>query len=277
MAYRKRRFKKRPRTHWSPAPACLSRVDGEAPVRAEVLANLYTPGAAVPSGTLAALPRELTAYYDDDGAAPAVEYPITELRRHRLTILRCVGMLRPIGVRCQTEAEPLAYTAATAEVRIAIYRGDAPDSDGDTSQYESASSTDSFDQPDLFQSTGLGNERIAFMRSFMLPGLSQYDILNSDFEGAFYNNADLWTEFAPGHTARNGQHYYGRLPWWNNAELSVLDLQSKRRVNVQSRMYLLQQVRTCVGNAAHPIDPQHWLGAQLYGASFARLLLGGAQ
>jgi len=149
---------------------------------------------------------------------------------------------------------------------MAIYRGDAPDSDGDTSQYESASSTDSFDQPDLFQSTGLGNERIAWMRSFMLPQVAAGDV-GGDFQQYFQNGLYFGS----------GPNAWMRLPWWTNAELSVIDLQSKRRVNVQSRMYLLQQVRTATGNSAWPIQPDRWLAAQLYHASYARLLLGGAQ
>lgn len=241
----KRRPRRRRGTEWRPSPLTLSHHSGETPVQAVSLQNLAINGTA--TGTLAAKPQPLDIFFDDLAAASADS--LTEGNVEKRTFLRLVGMLRPVVAGGVLANNALVY-GAPAEVRYAIYRGN---SDQDEADWESTPGTfevPETSQPDLWLSTHLGSERIAYLRSFIMP--DQRTSYGVDVDNVL---------------AMKGVPL---LQWFLSPELSVIDLRSKRAVSTSSKMYLLRQVRWY--DASTIGDQQELQSAQLYYADFARLL-----
>jgi len=200
------------------------------------------------TGTMASLPMELTEYVNESGG---LSTSVIESAVSRRALLRLVGMFRPVSLVVQTETEPAAYAYPGCEVRYAVVRGTT---NLGLSVYgpQTSPQLPYLDQPDLFLGGGLGSERIAWMRSFMLP-------YHADFVGGW--ETQMYYQLLSG------------LPWWQNNEMTIVDLKSKRRVNVESKMYLLRQVRVWDGHVAGDGGP--YITAKLYHADYARLLVAG--
>lgn len=247
MAWKRRFRRRRGGTQWLAAPSSLSRAPNEAVVQSYALRNLVVAGN--PTGTLAALPQDLMAFRDD--ATGAAQDHLEERSVESRTFLRLVGMFRPLAVKVELDQGQLDYGIG-AELRYAVYRGQTDDDDADYEEVVGAATVNiGFgDQPDLWLSSHLGNERIAWMRSFIVPnrtGLAttQSDILKMDIG------------------------LVNALQWYFAPEMSVIDLRSRRKVSTDSKLYLLRQCRIYDGGALEdPGRPQ----ANLYCADFARLL-----
>lgn len=246
MAWKRRFRRRRGGTQWLASPRSLSRAAGEAPVVGYALRNLVVAGTA--TGTLATLPQDLMAFREDLTGAQSdhLEERAVEAR----TFLRLVGMLRPLAVGVELAQGQLDYGIG-AEVRYAVFRGQTDDDDADYEEVVGAATVNIgfADQPDLWLSSHLGNERIAFLRSFIIPQAPAPRTLDEvlKFDTALVN----------------------ALQWYFHPPMSVLDLRSRRKVSTDSKLYLLRQVRLYdAGELVDPGRPQ----ATLYSADYARLL-----
>lgn len=245
MAWKRRFRRRKGGTQWLASPRTLSRASQEAPVQGYALRNLVVTGTA--TGTLAALPQDLMQFRDDGTGAQAdhLEERAVEAR----TFLRLVGMLRPIALGVEGE-QTLTYNQG-AEVRYAVYRGQTDEDDADYEEVVGAATVNLgfADQPDLWLSSHLGNERIAFLRSFIIPqGPADVTLSNVVQMDTAILNA---------------------LQWYFHPPMSVLDLRSRRKVSTDSKLYLLRQVRIHDGA---PLESPDRTGVTLYCADFARLL-----
>lgn len=247
MAWKRYGRRRRPGTQWLASPRTLSRASQEAPVQAYALRNLVVTG--TPTGTLAALPQDLMAYLDDQTGAAAEH--LNEGSVESRSFLRLVGMLRPLAIGLGDGQGPTRWTTG-AEVRYAVYRGTTDEDEADYEESAGPVNLPFADQPDLWLSSHLSNERIAFIRSYMLP------TRNSAAPGTLEE------------VIRMDDTLVNSLPWWFDAALSVIDLRSKRKVSTDSKLYLLRQVRVI---DAQPIGAEEtYQTCSLYCADYARLL-----
>lgn len=247
MAWKRRFRRRRGGTQWLAAPSSLSRATSEAVVQSYALRNLVVSGNA--TGTLAALPQDLMAFRDD--ATGAAQDHLEERSVEARTFLRLVGMFRPLAFKVETEQQVLDYGFG-GEVRYAVYRGQTDDDDADYEEVVGSATVNiGFgDQPDLWLSSHLGNERIAWLRSFIIP-----------------NRTDLQTTEAT--ILKLDTSLVNALQWYFAPEMSVVDLRSRRKVSTDSKLYLLRQARLYDGGElVAPGRPT----ASLYCADYARLL-----
>jgi len=251
---RKAPFRKRRRTYWREVAAAaqtnqrgLARGPNEGPVQSYELVNVYAMGGAV-SGTLSAMPLDLTEDADNTSAARE-DHP-------RARILRVVGMFRPIGIASEVEAE-LINTHLGHEVRYAIVRLNTLREGATWGAGQAIASPLNVNHIDLFSPQGLGNECIAWMRSWLLPTRPTLDPVETV--------ADLTTM---------SDRVVRTLQWWANNEMTVLDWKSPRSIGQNSKMYLLRQARRYDG---FEIDPARIVSAAMYSADYARVLMGGVE
>lgn len=255
MAWKRKFRRRRMGTEWLPSPEFLSLASGEVPVQAVNLSNLRIVTGN--TSTVAEVPRALDEFFDDNigSAATTLEDRAVEKR----TFLRLVGMFRPIALSYQ-EDQNSPIVGAGGEVRYAIYRGDTNDDEADWSQNPATPfEVTGTNQPDLFLSTHLGSERIAWMRSFLLPTYRNILPTGDAARATTVTDALLM----------QAEFVNQACPWLYDAALTVIDLRSKRRVTTSSKMYLLRQVRYFNGTVDNPPTSNN---LKLYHADFARLL-----
>ena len=247
MAWKGRR-RRRQGTQWMAAPTTLSRRALETPVQSIALRNLSVAGSR--TGTLASQPQDLMKFVDDITGATAEH--LNEGSVESRSFLRLVGMFRPLRASKGDAQGVQENFNEGCEVRYAIYRGSTQEDEADYDEGPGTLNIGFADQPDLWLSTHLGSERLAFFRSFLLPRV------DPNLVGSVESVLQL------------GVGLTDQLPWWYDAALTVIDLRSKRKVSTDSKLYLLRQVRFWDADTIG--DGDAYQSANLYHADLARLL-----